>query len=131
MVGGVEIKNSTKRLSCPFVWVSRKRDKRYSGARYYLVSPHVLIEKANAGKRALLCFNVSDYETDVWVNGIRAVTHKGGVAPFSIDITDYLIREKNVPVVRCFDIMETAVPRGKQSRMGEQFACYYYPNSGI
>ncbi len=90
-----------------------------------------LIAKENAGKRALLCFNASDYETDVWVNGIHAVNHKGGFAPFSVDITDYLNGEENVLVVRCFDSLETAVPRGKQHWEGITYGCFYYPNSGI
>lgn len=90
-----------------------------------------LIAKENAGKRALLCFNASDYETDVWVNGIHAINHKGGFAPFSVDITDYLNGGENVLVVRCFDSLETAVPRGKQHWEGITYGCFYYPNSGI
>ncbi len=90
-----------------------------------------LIAKENADKRALLCFNAADYETDVWVNGIHAINHKGGFAPFSVDITDYLNGEENVLVVRCFDSLETAVPRGKQHWEGITYGCFYYPNSGI
>lgn len=89
------------------------------------------IEKQNAGKRALLCFNAADYKTDVWVNGNHAITHTGGFAPFNADITDYLKEGENVIVVRCIDTLETAVPRGKQSWTGEPFTCFYYPNSGI
>ncbi|MBQ8406677.1 MAG: glycoside hydrolase family 2, partial [Clostridia bacterium] len=48
--------------------------------------------KVKRGKRALLCFNGADYKTDVWVNGCHAVTHTGGFAPFSVDITDYLCK---------------------------------------
>ncbi|MBD5636230.1 MAG: glycoside hydrolase family 2 [Clostridia bacterium] len=87
--------------------------------------------KVRPNKRALLCFNGSDYITDVWVNGKHATTHTGGFAPFSCDITDYLNGEKNVLVVRCYDSLETAVPRGKQSWKGEPFGCYYVPNTGI
>ena len=89
------------------------------------------IEKENAGKRALLCFNAADYKTDVWVNGIHATNHKGGFAPFSVDITDYLNGGENVLVVRCYDGLETAVPRGKQHWEGITYGCFYYPNSGI
>ncbi len=89
------------------------------------------IEKQNAGKRAILCFNAADYETDVWVNGIHAINHKGGFAPFSVDITDYLNGAENVLVVRCFDSLGTAVPRGKQHWEGITYGCFYYPNSGI
>ena len=65
--------------------------------------------KVKPNKRALLCFNGSDYITDVWVNGKHATTHTGGFAPFSCDITDYLNGEENILVVRCYDSLETAV----------------------
>ncbi|MCI8500590.1 MAG: glycoside hydrolase family 2 [Clostridia bacterium] len=90
-----------------------------------------VIEKKNVGKRVLLCFNAADYETDVWVNGIHAVTHKGGFAPFSVDITDYLNGAKNVLVVRCYDSLETTVPRGKQMWAKKPSGCHYVPNTGI
>ena len=82
-------------------------------------------------KRALLCFNAVDYETDVWINGCHAIKHTGGFTPFNADITDYLNDGENQIVVRCTDTLETAVPRGKQSWTGEPFSCFYYPNSGI
>lgn len=82
-------------------------------------------------RRALLCFNASDYETDVWVNGEHVINHTGGFTPFSADITDYIKGGDNEIAVRCKDTLETAVPRGKQSWTGEQFSCFYYPNSGI
>ncbi len=88
------------------------------------------IEKANKDKRALLCFNAADYETDVWINGNHVLTHTGGFTPFKADITEYL-KDENEIVVRCKDTLETAVPRGKQSWTGEPFTCFYYPNSGI
>lgn len=89
------------------------------------------VAKENAGRRALLCFNAADYETDVWVNGYHAVKHTGGFTPFSADITDFLKDGENVLAVRCIDTLETAVPRGKQSWTGELFSCFYYPDNGI
>lgn len=84
-----------------------------------------------AGKRALLCFNGSDYITDVWVNGKHAVTHTGGFTSFHADITDYLVGGENVLTVRCFDPYDPTVPRGKQSWTGDIFGCWYLPNTGI
>ncbi len=89
------------------------------------------IKKENAGKRALLCFNAADYETDVWVNGNHVMTHKGGFSPFHADITRFVRDGENEITVRCFDSLETAVPRGKQSWTGERFTCFYIPNTGI
>ncbi len=89
------------------------------------------IDKENKGMSALLCFNASDYETDVWVNGKHVIKHVGGFTPFKADITKYIKDGQNEIVVRCIDTLETAVPRGKQSWTGEQFSCFYYPNTGI
>ena len=82
-------------------------------------------------KRALLCFNASDYETDVWINGKHAVNHKGGFTPFKADITELLEDGENVIVVRCSDGQETFYPRGKQNWRKEPFSCFYIPNTGI
>jgi len=82
-------------------------------------------------KRALLCFTASDYETDVWINGNHVIKHRGGFTPFSADITEHIKDGETEITVRCKDTLETAVPRGKQSWTGEQFSCFYYPNTGI
>lgn len=84
-----------------------------------------------SGRRALLCFNGADYETDVWINGKHAINHKGGFTPFKADITDLLAGEENVIVVRCADTSDTTFPRGKQSWRKEPFSCFYVPNTGI
>lgn len=81
--------------------------------------------------RALLCFNGSDYITDVWINGKHATTHVGAYSPFKTDITPYLVSGKNVIVVRCVDPYDPTVPRGKQSWTGKPFSCWYIPNTGI
>ncbi|MGN1077788.1 MAG: glycoside hydrolase family 2 protein [Candidatus Gallimonas sp.] len=87
---------------------------------------------SSPSRRALLCFNAADYITDVWINGRHAVTHTGGYAPFSADITAYLRRRgENVIVVRCVDPLDPTLPRGKQSWTGERFGCWYLPNTGI
>lgn len=83
------------------------------------------------GKNALLCFNGSDYITDVWVNGDHVITHKGAYAPFKADVTASLKRGKNVIVVRCYDPFDPTIPRGKQSWTGSRFGCWYIANTGI
>ncbi len=88
--------------------------------------------KGMTGKRALLCFNACDYETDVWVNGYHAAYHVGGFSPFSADITPYLNASgENTVVVRCYDPADPGVPRGKQSWLDKPFSCWYVPNTGI
>ena len=89
------------------------------------------LAEENRGRRALLCFNAADYQTDVWLNGVHILTHTGGFTPFSADITDILKEGENVLVVRCEDTLNDAVPRGKQSWTGSPFSCFYVPNTGI
>lgn len=89
------------------------------------------LAEENRGRRALLCFNAADYQTDVWLNGVHILTHSGGFTPFSADITDFLKKGDNIIVVRCEDTLNDAVPRGKQSWTGSPFSCFYVPNTGI
>lgn len=89
------------------------------------------LAEENRGRRALLCFNAADYQTDVWLNGVHILTHTGGFTPFSADITDFLKKGDNIIVVRCEDTLNDAVPRGKQSWTGSPFSCFYVPNTGI
>ena len=89
------------------------------------------IDKTHEKKGALLCFNGSDYITDVWINGIHAVTHVGGHSPFKADITKLVVSGENVIAVRCIDPFDPTVPRGKQSWNIKPFACWYVPTTGI
>lgn len=89
------------------------------------------LAEENRGRRALLCFNAADYQTDIWLNGVHILTHTGGFTPFSADITGVLKKCGNVIVVRCEDTLNDAVPRGKQSWTGSPFSCFYVPNTGI
>lgn len=82
-------------------------------------------------KNAILGFNASDYITDVWVNGHHVIKHQGGFTPFTCDITKYLVNGENTIVVKCYDPLDTSIPRGKQSWLNNPFSCWYVPNSGI
>lgn len=79
----------------------------------------------------ILNFNASDYITTVWVNGHFVVSHQGGFAPFSADISKYVLIGENVIVVKCYDPLDPTIPRGKQSWINDPFSCWYTPNSGI
>jgi len=47
------------------------------------------------GKRIILNFDAVDFESEIWVNGKNAGSHKGGYDRFSFDITD-LLEDKGV-----------------------------------
>jgi len=82
-------------------------------------------------KNVILGFNASDYITTVWINGHYAATHRGGFAPFTIDITKFVSEGENVIVVKCYDPLDPTIPRGKQSWINDPWSCWYTPNSGI
>lgn len=66
--------------------------------------------------RTLLHFEAVDYETTVWVNGVKVGSHVGGHIPFHFDITEALQNGDNELVVRVYD--PTSEPfqlKGKQT----------------
>jgi len=46
-------------------------------------------------KRILLNFEASDWKTKVWIDGKEVGLHRGGYDPFTFDITQYLVDQKN------------------------------------
>ena len=83
------------------------------------------------GKRLLLHFEGSDFETTVWINGKKAGSHRGGYERFSFDITDSICAGENRIVVCVKDSLGREQPRGKQRWMKENFACWYVQTTGI
>ena len=83
------------------------------------------------GMDLILGFNASDYITTVWINGHYATTHRGGFSPFTVDISKYVTEGENTIVVRCYDPLDSTIPRGKQSWINDPWSCWYTPNSGI
>ncbi|MCU6713073.1 glycoside hydrolase family 2 [Paenibacillus sp. J5C_2022] len=84
------------------------------------------------GKRVLLHFGAVDYRADVWVNGVLVASHEGGHTPFHGDVTDALLDEGNIVVVRAADnSRDLTIPRGKQYWKRESEGCFYTRTTGI
>ncbi len=68
------------------------------------------------GKKIILNFGGVDWETDIWINGIKVGNHRGGYDPFSLDITAFLQQEDEQQLhVRVWDPTNAGYqPRGKQ-----------------
>lgn len=98
----------------PVVWYHKKTELR-----------------AEDGKRTLLHFESSDWQTDVWVNGQHAGDHKGGYTRFSFDISHLLRDGENSIAVRVQDSNDLQQPRGKQRWQKNNFACWYVQTTGI
>ncbi|MFV2069903.1 MAG: glycoside hydrolase family 2 protein [Pirellulales bacterium] len=84
-------------------------------------------------QRVLLHFGAVDWEAEVWVNGKRVGTHRGGYDPFEFDITDLLKgggRGDQQIIVRVWDPTDHGPqPRGKQ--IGRPQGIWYEPVTGI
>lgn len=119
-----------KEINVPFSYQypeSGIGDREYHDTLWYRRS--FIYDKVD--KDVILGFNASDYVTTVWVNGHFAISHQGGFAPFTADITKYVKEGENVIVVRCYDPADPTIPRGKQYWNEGTWACWYIPNSGI
>ncbi|MDR0977038.1 MAG: beta-galactosidase, partial [Prevotellaceae bacterium] len=82
-------------------------------------------------QRVLLHFGAVDWQTDVWVNGIKVGSHTGGYTPFTLDVTAALAdKGSNELTVRVWDPTDKGYqPRGKQVNKPE--GIWYTPVTGI
>lgn len=83
------------------------------------------------GKRIILNFGAVDWKADVWLNDIKVASHEGGYAPFSVDITSFLTKDKSQQlVVKVWDPTDAGYQgRGKQVRKPE--GIFYTSVTGI
>ena len=78
----------------------------------------------------LLHFGAVDWETVVWVNGIKVGSHLGGYTPFSFDITPFLVDGPQQLTVKVWDpTSDGPQPRGKQVNKPE--GIWYTSVTGI
>ncbi len=84
------------------------------------------------GRRVLLHFEASDWETGVYVNSRRVGQHRGGYDPFHFDITDALKSGANALRVCVWDGTEQhCQPLGKQIMPENRKGFRYQPTGGI
>lgn len=83
------------------------------------------------GKNVLLNFDAVDWSCEVWVNNVKAGSHKGGYSPFSLNITPALNPGgTNTLTVRVTDPSKSGPqPLGKQTDRPE--GCFYTNVTGI
>jgi hypothetical protein len=88
--------------------------------------------KVGSGNRLELHFGAVDYDAEVYVNGTRVATHRGGYDGFDVDVTDAL--KGTGPqelIVRAEDLTDaTGQPIGKQRRTSDH-GIFYQGSSGI
>lgn len=91
----------------------------------------ISIPSAARKGRVLLHFGAVDWQCTVFVNGKEAGKHQGGYDPFSIDITEALVKgpQQKLAILVWDPSDEGPQPRGKQVRKPE--GIWYTPVTGI
>ncbi|MFG3642732.1 AbfB domain-containing protein [Micromonospora sp. NPDC047762] len=103
--------------------------------RNYLFYRRTVTIPANwSGRRTLLHFGAVDWQSTVWVNGVRVGAHTGGYDAFTFDVTPQLTAGTNEIVVKVWDPTDTrqngSLPAiGKQTKTPS--GIFYTPSSGI
>jgi len=82
-------------------------------------------------KAVVLHFGAVDWKADIWINDIKVGAHQGGYAPFSLDITPFIVKDKAQKlVVKVWDPTDQGFqPRGKQVNLPK--GIWYTPVTGI
>ncbi len=90
------------------------------------------ISSGQLSGRVFIHFGACDYLTEVYINGKKAGTHKGGYTSFSFDITDLVKEGKNIVIVNAVDDVRSPLQaNGKQSRLLYSHGCDYTRTTGI
>ena len=115
---------------CPESKLSGVENTDYLNAVWY--RRDVAIPAAWRGRRILLHFQASDYDTFVWANGTEVGRHRGGMTPFTCDLTAVAVPGKKVTlIVRARDHARESMPSGKQSWTFANSGCHYTRTTGI
>ena len=81
--------------------------------------------------RLVVHFGAVDYAADVYCNGSKVCSHRGGYTPFEGELTPFAkIGENRLTVVVHDDVREN-VPSGKQSAKEQSYGCFYSRTTGI
>ncbi|MBD2752940.1 glycoside hydrolase family 2 protein [Spirosoma validum] len=79
--------NRLDKVTVPHCFSVDPRYQFYTGTVWYR---RTFPWQPTTGKRVLLHFDASYYETSVWINNQKVGTHEGGYTPFHFDVTSYL-----------------------------------------
>jgi beta-galactosidase/beta-glucuronidase len=128
-------KKFSRQIQVPFAFQTKLSgigDTSYHDVVWYRRNLDVPANFRAGNKRVMLNFGAVDYEAIVWINGERIGEHRGGNAPFALDITDLLQQSGNSVVVRVFDpSTDRTIPRGKQFWEPKSAAIWYTRTTGI
>lgn len=90
------------------------------------------VEEKELIGRVLLNFEAVSNYCEVYVNGTKIGSHKGGYTPFTLDATKAIkVGINNLKLYVVNDVKDTTIPTGKQSRRQNPYSCLYYRSTGI
>jgi beta-galactosidase/beta-glucuronidase len=93
---------------------------------------HFILSSEQLKKRVVLHIGASDYETEIYVNGQKVMTHIGGHSSFHCDITDFLNDSSVDLVLHVYDpSTDEFIPRGKQYWKEQHESIWYPRTSGL
>jgi beta-galactosidase/beta-glucuronidase len=115
---------------CPESKLSGVNNQDFLNAVWY--RREVRIPSAWEGRRILLHFQACDYDTFVWANDVEVGRHRGGMTPFTCDLTSVASADKKITlVVRARDVASESKPSGKQAWTYDPAGCHYPRTTGI
>ena len=92
----------------------------------------VTLTEQQCAQRVVLHFGAVDYTANVFVNGKKVGTHKGGYISFAMDITEFVTPGENVITVFAEDDTRSGtIPKGKQAHHYHSSGCDYTRTTGI
>ncbi len=105
-------------------------DRQVMPKDYLWYERKITIKDLRAGHRLLLHFGAVDQYARVYVNKKKAASHLGGYLPFTVDITELLVKGRNQIIVMVRDTSDTSYhSRGKQKL--HRGGMFYTAQSGI
>ena len=117
---------------CPESTLSGISDREFHSCVWYRREFSVPDSWKTDGKRIIVNFEACDYYTEVYVNGKSVGSHRGGMTPFSFDITDFLNKRDNIIIVCAEDDnRDPGQPSGKQSNIYYSNGASYTRTTGI
>ena len=105
-----------QKILVPFSWASSLSGIKLPKVNvgwYSRTFNHLSVKKWK-GKDVYLVFCASDFNTTVWLNGVKIGSHSGGYVPFSFNISKEIKEGENTLVVRVEDEELQNRPSGKQ-----------------
>ena len=100
--------------TCPLIWYQKKLDLKF-----------------NDDERVLLNLEGSDWETEVYLNGVFCGKDTGCYHRETFDLTDAAKQGENLLVLAIRDDYSEMKPRGKQRAKDHDYGCWYIDTSGL